>query len=69
MKLILRKAISKKSNNPYVALMVDLGYVKKFLSFSANDIAEILGMSVIDLMNKPDGDYVVARIVAEGGAK
>lgn len=38
-----------KDNKQYIALIVDLGYVRKFLSFNPQEIAEICGLSVREL--------------------
>lgn len=40
-----------KNGNNYIALVCDLGYTKKVISFNSNDIAELLGVSVAELYN------------------
>lgn len=59
--LFIKKAISK-SGNSYCALCVDLGYRIVFLSSKENSTvlcAELLGISVAELMSRPDGNYVL----------
>ena len=48
------KVVVKKSKNGklYSALLADLGYRIAFLSFDRNLCAELLGMSVIDLLSE-----------------
>lgn len=50
---------SKRSGKATYALVLDLGYVKKFLSFDTSLVAEVLGLSIIDLLNLDYGDYEV----------
>lgn len=50
-------ANSKKSGQTYIALVADLHYTRKFLSFSRPDIAEMLGMSIVELNALDIGEY------------
>lgn len=43
-----------KDKKAYIALLVDLGYTQKVLSFNSQDIAEICGISVRDLYTQLD---------------
>lgn len=52
--IYVAKAVSKKTGNEYVYMYVELGYTRKALSFNVSDIAEILGISVVDLKAKVD---------------
>ena len=52
MKIIIKKAKSEKTNREYIWMYVDLGYTKKALTFKAADIAEMLRISVDELMKK-----------------
>ena len=52
MKIAIKKAKSEKTQREYIWMYVDLGYTKKALSFKAADIAEMLKISVEELMNK-----------------
>ena len=52
MKIIIEKAKSEKTKREYIWMYVSLGYTKKALSFKAADIAEMLRISVDELMNK-----------------
>lgn len=38
-----------KNGKKYIALVCNLGYTKKYISFNVSDIAELLGCSVADL--------------------
>lgn len=60
MKIIVEKAKSKTTEREYIWMYVDLGYTKKALSFKAPDIAEMLRISVEELMNtlKVVGDEI-----------
>lgn len=58
MKLIVRKAISKK-NNPYAMLILDTGFRKLTLTMDSGICAEALDISVKELMSLDDGFYVV----------
>lgn len=48
---------SKKSGRPYAMLSVDLGYAKKAISFDMQLIAEIMRLSVADLLSLDKGTY------------
>lgn len=50
---------SKRSGKATYALVLDLGYAKKFLSFDTSLVAEVLGLSILDLLNLDYGDYEV----------
>lgn len=43
------KVSRKNPDNFYYALVLDLGYAQKFLSFDPNLCAEVLGIAVRDL--------------------
>lgn len=58
-KLIVSIFQSKRSGKPTYALVLDLGYTKKFLSFDTSLIAEVLGVSVVDLIGLDYGDYEI----------
>lgn len=47
-----------KDDNDCRALAVDLGYTKKFLTFKTQDIAEVLGLSVFELVKLAPCDVV-----------
>ena len=49
MKLYVEQKTSKKTGNPYVALILDLGYRKAMLSYDYNLCAEVLKMSVAQM--------------------
>lgn len=57
--LVIVSAISKKTDKPYFALCLDLGYTTKYLTFNAQDIAEICGCSVIEITKLTPGIYPV----------
>ena len=48
-----------KNGKPYTALVMDLGYRQAFLSFDRDLCAELLGVSVLDLMSEVDVEYKV----------
>lgn len=52
--LNVEKRVSK-SGNSYVALILDLGYTSKVLSVNAGEIAEYLGLSVVELFRGLEG--------------
>ena len=54
---------SKRTGKPTYALVLDLGYTKKYLSFDTCLIAEVLQMSVFDLLGLDYGDY---QIMSDG---
>ena len=65
-KLLVKKGVSKSGNN-YCSLVLDLGYRQIFLS-SMRDTssvlcAEVLEISVQDLLSRPDGNYIVMESV------
>lgn len=47
----------KKENHKIVALVYDLGYTVKFLTFNQTDVAEICGISVRSLIDLSIGEY------------
>lgn len=49
----------KDPKNKVFALVCDLGYTTKFLTFNIQDIAEIYGVSVKDLHKLEVGDYQI----------
>ena len=52
MQIVIKKAKSEKTQREYIWMYVDLGYTKKALAFKAADIAEMMRISVDELMNK-----------------
>ena len=52
--MLVLKVIVKKGKNSklYSALVAELGYRTAYLSFDRNLCAELLGMSVIDLLSE-----------------
>lgn len=52
MKIVIKKAKSEKTQREYIWMYVDLEYTKKALSFKAADIAEMLRISVDELMTR-----------------
>lgn len=57
-RFVLRVATSKKGDT-YRVLMCDLGYRKIFLSFDIIEIAQLLALSVPELLNIPAGEHNV----------
>lgn len=61
-KIFVRKSVSK-SGKPYVAIVLDIGYRDIFINSPRDNTthlaAELLGISVAELMTKSDGDYEV----------
>lgn len=49
-----------KDNKKYAALVCDLGYTQKYLSFDSYLCAEILGITVRELMETPS-EWVIAE--------
>ena len=49
---------SRKGNKTF-ALVADLGYARKFLSFDVQLLAEILGLPVVELYDMPLGNYEI----------
>lgn len=60
--LAVERRRSKNSDRDYFALVLDLGYAVKILSYDTNLCAEALGVTVRDLQIKTvDGErYVIA---------
>lgn len=48
-----------KNGKPYTALVMELGYRQAFLSFDRNLCAELLRVSVPDLMSEIDVEYKI----------
>lgn len=48
-----------KANKGYLALIVELGYTQKVLSFNPQDIAEICGISVMELHEKLERETAI----------
>lgn len=57
--LVLRIAVSKKTNKIFYCLGFDLGYTFKALTFNLNDIAEIVGLLPRELTALSVGDYKI----------
>lgn len=53
-KIIVRKFTSKKSGKPVVALVADIGYTQKFLTFDTACISELLEVPIVDLVSRGD---------------
>ena len=53
--LVIKSGVSQKGNN-YIMLAVDVGYRKITLTFKTQDIAEICGMSVAELLKELQGE-------------
>lgn len=62
MNIFLRRAVSTKTNRGYTSLMVELGYKQLSLSFNEQTIAEVLGVSVAQLVSLPQGDINLGTI-------
>lgn len=61
-KVIYAKNLSTKEK-PYDVIYVDVGYRKINLTFDRNVIAEILGLSVLDLLSLPVGTVIVLGVL------
>lgn len=48
-----------KNEKPYTALVMDLGYRQAFLSFDRNLCAELVGVSITELMSEVNVEYKV----------
>lgn len=59
LKLVVSK--SKKTDKRFVALVMDLGYTTKYLTFNYVDIAEIVGESTRTLAELPEGVYDITH--------
>lgn len=59
--IVLQIKTTEKNGKKYKCayLVVDLDYTRKILSWDKQDIAEILGYSVADLIQTEDGFYNV----------
>lgn len=53
--------IGKNSNKKYSALVCDLGYRKAFCNFDTQLCAELLNMTIPDMMNLSVGEYEIFR--------
>ena len=69
--LILQIKSIEKNGTSYKSayLIVDLDYTKKTLTWNKQDIAEILGVSVLDLILKKDGIYKIGELEDENFKK
>lgn len=45
-----------KTGNSYIALICDLGYTKKVISVNTSDIAELISVSVVELIKALEGE-------------
>lgn len=65
--IVLQIKTTEKNGVVYKScyLVVDLDYTKKLLTYNKQDIAEILGLAVADLMQKECGNYKVGVITNE----
>lgn len=65
--IILQIKTTEKNGVKYKSayLVVDLDYTKKTLTWNKQDIAEILGVAVVDLMTKDNGNYKIGVIEDE----
>lgn len=58
-KFYVHKGVGQKSGKPYTALVLDLGYRCIWLSYSASDCAEALGISVAEIYSMENGIYPI----------
>lgn len=61
-KVVVRMYVSvfqSSRGNKTFALIADLGYTKKYLSFDTQTLAELLGIPVVELYSKEYGEYEV----------
>ena len=61
MKLIVTKQISAKNGKTYYALVLDLGYARKYLSFDKYMCMELLEKSPRELEELPLGEYIIIK--------
>lgn len=59
MKLIVIKQISAKNNKTYYALVLDLGYARKYLSFDKYTCMELLEKTPRELDELALGEYII----------
>lgn len=59
-KFYVLHAQGKKSD--YFALIADLGYAKRYISFDRQLLAELLGLCVADLMTIPLGETKAVKV-------
>lgn len=59
--IILQVKTTEKNGIKYKScyIIVDLDYTKKTLTWNRQDIAELLGCAVSELLQKPDGNYKI----------
>lgn len=57
MKFYVEIKKTKDGAGRYASIKCDLGYTQKIVNINRQDIAEIMGISVTDLMTKPIGKY------------
>lgn len=62
--IVLQIKTTEKNGVKYKSayLVVDLDYTRKTLTWNKQDIAEILGIAVVELMQKENGNYKVGII-------
>lgn len=65
--IILQIKTTEKNGVKYKScyLVVDLDYTKKTLTWNKQDIAEILGCAVCDLIQRENGNYKIGVISNE----
>lgn len=61
MKLIVTKQIATKNNKTYYALVMDMGYMRKYLSFDKYLCMELLEKSPRELEELPLGEYIIIK--------
>ena len=59
MKLIVAKNISQKNGRTYHALILDMGFARKFLSFDENLCMQIMNLRISDFAELPIGEYII----------
>lgn len=62
MKIVVVKSFNKEKNKPVHYAYLDLGYRRMMLPFGESSVvtnAELLGISPLDYLGKPDGEYEV----------
>lgn len=60
MKLIVRKAISTKTNNPYTALILEQNGYRTTLTFDKNIIMSVLNVTPRQFTELQCGEYEIA---------
>lgn len=61
MKLVVTKQNSTKNNKTYYALVMDMGYMRKYLSFDKYLCMELLEKSPREFEELPLGEYIIIK--------